>query len=115
MPRAPRRYRSICWLLKWATKLTATAKTEAKPRDVQILDDLINKFYNEIKNKDLQEVKLGDLLKMIETRRKLTPQGGDQKDFWKMIDNIRRESLEKPKPKSKRKTSAGKRTRRDQK
>ena len=26
---------------------------------------------------------------MIETRRKLTPQGEGQKAFWKMIDNLR--------------------------
>ena len=92
-----------------------TVETEEKPGDVQILDDLISKFYSQIKDKKLQEVKLGDLLKMIETKRKLTPQGGDQKEFWKMIDNIRQESLERLKPKLKRKTSTRKRTKSDHK
>lgn len=87
--------------------MAEAVKSDEKPRDVQILDELIERFYGELENQKIREVKIGDLLKMIETRRKLTPQGGDQKEFWKMIDNIRRESLEKPK--TRRKTSAKKR------
>ena len=92
--------------------MTKDAQTDEKPRDIQILDNLIERFYKEVNDETIKGMKLGDLLKMIEIRRKLLPGGKDQKEFWKMIDNIRRESLDqsKPKPKPKRKTGSKKRT-----
>ena len=90
--------------------MAENTQTDEKPRDIKILDNLIEKLYNEIEKQNILEVKLGDLLKMIEVRRKLLPGGKDQKEFWKMIDNIRRESIKKPKVKSKRKTGSKKKT-----
>jgi hypothetical protein len=78
--------------------VTGTPEVETKPRDLEILDALIEKGYKPYSEKTALDIKLGELVKMIETRRKLTPQGGDQKEFWKMIDNLRKKALEKPKP-----------------
>jgi len=90
--------------------LTGRESASERPRDLQMLDVLIEKGYQALVKQETVEIKLGELIKMIETRRKLTPQGGDQKKFWEMIDNLRRESLGKskstpPKRRAKRKVS----------
>ena len=58
-----------------------------------MLDDLIGKYYEELRQTVEKHVKLGDFIKMIELRRKLTPGDTDQKQFWRMLEKIRQEAL----------------------
>ncbi len=76
---------------------------------VDLLDDLIEKYFHAITNKVEKDAKLGDLLKMIELRHKLSPTGVDQKRFWKLVDEIRRSEFKpggKPPSDPKEKKSA---------
>ena len=70
-----------------------------KPPDgspgVKIFDELIKKYYSVIFNRAEEDAKLGDLIKMVELRHKLTPGGAEQKRFWKMMDEIRQGVAEK--------------------
>jgi hypothetical protein len=74
--------------------------------DLEILEDLKQELYEKIKN-DKTQVKVGDLLKVIEMKNKLSVTGKAEKKFWEMINKIRKEELsDKSKSNSrKRKTS----------
>jgi hypothetical protein len=67
--------------------------------DHQIVDDvtklamLIDQFYAHIKENIGDFAKVGDLLKMIELKNKLLPDNSNQKEFWKMMEQIRRRKL----------------------
>ncbi|MFQ5500334.1 MAG: hypothetical protein ACE5FH_11755 [Candidatus Zixiibacteriota bacterium] len=65
----------------------------AFPQDLPILDDLIARYYRELLKSVEEQVKLGDLLKMIELRRKLQPDDQSQKQFWSMLDDVRQKEL----------------------
>ncbi len=58
-----------------------------------MLDDLIKRCYGELLKSIEENAKLGDFLKMVELRRKLTPDDSEQKKLWKMLEKIRREAL----------------------
>ena len=60
-----------------------------------LFDELIERYYREIIKHTEENAKLGDLIKMVELRHKLTPSGADQKRFWKLVDEIRQGTLEK--------------------
>ncbi len=64
--------------------------------DLDILEDLKQAIYNAIKN-DEPQPKVGDLLKVIELKRKLSVEGKGEKKFWDMVNKIREEELSKPK------------------
>lgn len=71
-----------------------------KSTELEFLDKLIENYYELlIKNGD-EKVKLGDLLKMIELKRKLAPENSEQKKFWKMLNKIRKENLQSKKDKN---------------
>ena len=74
-------------------------KSGEKSHSDNVLDDLIKITYEELKKNIKEQAKLGDLLKMIELKRKLSPADGDQKKFWKMLDQIRKQNLEQPEKK----------------
>ena len=57
--------------------------------DILILDGLISGCYEAVLQEATKNAKLGDLLKMIELRRKLTPNEEDQKKFWAMLESVR--------------------------
>lgn len=61
--------------------------------DITILDELIQKYGRVLMRRSDDEVKIGEFIKMIELRRKLTPAESDQKKFWRMLDDIRREEM----------------------
>ena len=61
-----------------------------------VLDDLICRYYEKILEnikKNPTSCKPGDLLKMIELKRKLTPEGTAQKELWDMLERIRQKNL----------------------
>jgi hypothetical protein len=71
--------------------------------DLDILEDLKMIFYDAIKKND-PIPKVGDLLKIIEMKNKLTVSGKAEKKFWEMIDKVRLEKLSSNNPsKSKKK------------
>ena len=61
--------------------------------DLTMLDDLIARCWRGLKDRIEDDAKVGDLIKMIELKRKLTPADSDQKKFWRMLDNIRKDTL----------------------
>ena len=73
----------------------AKQKTQEFPNNLSVLDDLIQRCYRELSENEKINAKLGDLLKMIELRRKLAPGDSDQKEFWSMLEQIRQEALQK--------------------
>lgn len=92
------------------TKRKAVAKDPTGPekganQELSELDSLISTCYNELCESIKGKAKLGDLLKMIELRRKLAPSDSAQREFWKMLERIRLEGLP---GNEKGKTKAGK-------
>ena len=76
-------------------KSNSDKKESDKIDDLDILEDLKRDIYNAIKNKEPQP-KVGDLLKVIELKRKLSVDGKGEKKFWAMVNKIRDEELNKP-------------------
>lgn len=58
-----------------------------------MLDELISRYYEQLCEDAKKNAKLGDLLKMIELRQKLTPTDSGKAAFWKMMENIRKKNL----------------------
>jgi len=63
-----------------------------------LLDDLIIREYRNLLEPDNTSVRLGEFLKMIELRYKLTPPGSDQREFWAEMDRIRQQVLTADQP-----------------
>jgi len=62
--------------------------------DLEIIEDLKKSLYDDFKNeKKRKDVKIGDILKVIEMKSKLSVAGKAEKKFWEMIDELRRETL----------------------
>ena len=82
-----------------ATKQRTKPSAGPKPKPdisggLDLLDQLISKCYEGLEKQQKEAPKLGDFLKMIELRRKLTPHDESQKDLWQMLEKVRREVLE---------------------
>ena len=58
-----------------------------------LIDDLIAKIYDAIKENIKETAKLGDFIKMVELKHKLLPPNASQKRFWNMLEKVRREAL----------------------
>ncbi|PKK83431.1 MAG: hypothetical protein CVT49_08405 [candidate division Zixibacteria bacterium HGW-Zixibacteria-1] len=58
--------------------------------DLEMLEDLKQKIH---KGLNYESVKIGDLLKVIDMKNKLSVTGKAEKKFWDMIDELRRETL----------------------
>lgn len=70
-----------------------TDEAKALPNEIVVLDTLIESAYGTLNLEMKEKPKLGDLLKMIELRRKLMPNAEDQKQFWAMLTRVREEKL----------------------
>ncbi len=69
----------------------------ASPRgSIDILDELIRIIYEHLLKDFDENLKVGDLLKMIELRHKLAPSSAEQEKFWAMLSKIRRDALKNP-------------------
>ena len=73
-----------------AEKCTEVSSAES---GLKLLDDLIVKYGDVLMNKSDDDAKLGDFLKMIELRRKLTPENLEKKELWDLLKKIRNESM----------------------
>ena len=58
-----------------------------------MLDLLIEKWYEAISQQVLKDPKIGELIKLIETRMKLAPGDTGKKDLLNLLEKIRRENL----------------------
>ncbi len=70
-----------------------TIETNTPAEGLEILDELIGLYYKKLLEKIDENLKPGDLLKMIELRHKLAPSGAEQEKFWAMLSKIRRDLL----------------------
>ena len=84
------------------------------PAYLALLDDLILEMYRKVRS-EIQEnpPKLGDLLKMIEMRLKATPATPKHQRFWKMLEEIRKNTL--PSDSKSQSVQAGNKTKREKK
>ncbi len=60
--------------------------------DLEILEYIKNELFKEFKS-DKSKVKVGDLLKVLEMKNKLSVTGKAEKKFWEMINKIRESEL----------------------
>jgi hypothetical protein len=68
-------------------------KQEKLPQtDREILDFLKVKFLNRVKKGEI-ELKVGDLLKILEIQKKLASDSSAEEKFWEIIEQIRQEEL----------------------
>ncbi|MCH8027201.1 MAG: hypothetical protein IID63_03660 [candidate division Zixibacteria bacterium] len=80
-----------------------TIESFAPTESLEILDDLIKRYYERLLSDIEIKLKPGDLIKMIELRNKLAPKGEDQQKFWAMLSKIRRAALKSENSNSKAK------------
>jgi hypothetical protein len=69
-----------------------TNEEKEQHSDLEILEFLKNKLFHEFKE-DKSNVKVGDLLKVLEMKNKLSVTGKAEKKFWEMINKIREAEL----------------------
>ncbi len=69
-----------------------TAKTR-RLTDNEMLDQLLDVSFVRVKEQLEKKAKLGDMLKIMETRKKIQVEGSATSDFWKMMERIRVEAL----------------------
>lgn len=60
--------------------------------DQEILDFLKNKIVEKVRNGEIN-LKVGDLLKILELQKKLSTDKDAEDQFWQMIEQIRQEEL----------------------
>lgn len=84
----------------------AAADQDQNEHYLTLLDDLLIGEYRKLKDPKDTSVRLGEFLKMIELRHKLTPSGTDQREFWAEMDRIRQKVLAVDKPPRKSAPSA---------
>ncbi len=75
--------------------------------DLEMLDEIRNELYKKIKN-EMEKPKVGDLLRVIEMKQKLSVEGKGEKKFWEMVNRIRTEELNKAKTKKTRRGKVSK-------
>ena len=68
-------------------------KRSVSSDDKNILDELIDKYARVLTDKNDKDVKIGDLIKLIELRLKLAPGDANKKELLQMLEKIRREKL----------------------
>ncbi len=74
--------------------------------DLEMLEKVRNILYQEFQ-KDKSTMKVSDLMKVIELKKKLAVTGKSEKKFWDMVNDARQEELG-GKPEEKPKTTAKK-------
>lgn len=70
------------------TKENDNAKPAKPGSDMEILEDIRDRLYNGLIGAE-PKTKVGDLVKVIGLKNRLTVSGKYEKKFWDMIDNIR--------------------------
>jgi|GEM_PF-1058401 len=81
----------------------AIEATGRKPNDVNfgglaLLDDLIRDSYEKVKTEFKNNPRLGDWLKMVELRVKLSSEKASNRELWHLLEEVRRDILKGEKP-----------------
>jgi hypothetical protein len=63
-----------------------------KSNGLEILEMIIKKFDDDFAG-NIEKIKIGDLLKVIELKEKLSVTGTVERTFWKMINKLRENEL----------------------
>ena len=61
--------------------------------ELGLIDDLIKRIYDAIKDELKEKSKIGDFIKMVELKHKLLAANASQKQLWNMLEKIRRQTL----------------------
>jgi len=70
--------------------------------DLGMLKSIRDDMYDKLK-KEMEKPKVGDLLRVIEMKQKLSVQDQGEKKFWEMVNRVRGEELNKQKTKKRNK------------
>ncbi len=70
-------------------------KSKTLANYIEVVDELIFEYYEGlIKSiRELEIYKLGEFVKMVELKRKISPADADQKKFWNKIQIVRQKAL----------------------
>ena len=71
----------------------AESKNVLSEEDKSTIDTLIEKHARVLADKADENVKIGDLIKLIEIRLKLAPGEEDKKELLRLLEKVRRENL----------------------
>ncbi len=87
---------------------TEEDELEASRKDgVGMLDDMIGIHYDQFMAAKKKELKVGDMIKLIDLRYRLSPTSADQIKFWKHLDKVRRKHLKRMEEQKNRKQLQG--------
>jgi hypothetical protein len=91
------------------TKDPAPAREQVEFVGLKLLDDLIKNSFESVRKEFESKPKLGDWLKMLEMRAKLSPKDASHRELWRLLEEVRREVLpaesgKQAKPEAKRRT-----------
>ncbi len=67
-------------------------KPEKSISDLEMLDDIRNKLYDDF-NDNFPKKKVGELVKVIQLKNKLTVTKKSRKNLWDMVEDVRREKF----------------------
>ena len=74
----------------------AAEKRKPKPEksisDLEMLDDIRNKLYDDF-NDNFPKKKVGELVKVIQLKNKLTVTKKSRKNLWDMVEDVRQEKF----------------------
>ena len=65
-------------------KTTARAKKKPPKTDQEILEDLKDRFMDQVENGEIK-LKVGDLLKILEIQKKLASDSSAEEKFWEEL------------------------------
>jgi len=78
------------------TKKRTRKRKKKRPTDSEMLEDLLEKIHEKLRDKGF-EPKVADFLKVLEMKYKLKLTGDGKEKLLELIENVRREELEKRK------------------
>ena len=81
---------------KRKVKCNSQKAEDGKKSDLQLLDGLIEKFFEKLKKKGFEPT-AQDVIKAIQLKQKLSQTSEAEKIFWGLIDELREEELGKGK------------------
>jgi hypothetical protein len=62
------------------------------------IKNLIEEGYGNVRKQVKEKMTVGEFIKMVDLYKKLAPKDSGHKEFWDMLDKIRKESMHHKKP-----------------
>lgn len=76
----------------WPAGHPSSTSGDGSAHDLHLVQQLLERCWREIDASELN-VKLTDLVRLLELKGKLSPQAGAEQTFWSLIDQMRHEHL----------------------